>query len=120
MPQKRPFGTPEEEIEEFARRMINELEEIDFAYNRQDWLNFVADKMFATTGRTLTDAQLDALDRGRDSVFGMWGDVSIGPELPFITRPTQIRYRDLVTGRWTSRAAVSQSVLGLIKRGGAR
>jgi len=120
MPQKRPFGTPEEEIEAFARRMIHELEDIDYSYNRSDWLNFCADKMFETTGRTLTDAQLNALDMGRLSIVEMWGETGISPELPFITRPTQVRYRDLVTGRWTSKASVSESVLGLIKRGGAR
>lgn len=118
MPQKRPFGTPEEEIEEFARRMINELEDIDYSYNRQDWLDFVADKMFETTGRTLTDGQLDALDRGRDAVFGMWGDAGIHPETPFVTRPGVVRYRDVETGRWATKDSVAQDVLGLIKRGG--
>lgn len=120
MPQKRPFGTPEEEIEAFARRMINELEDIDYSYNRQDWLDFVADKMFETTGRTLTDGQLNALDAGRFDVISMWEDAGIHPETPFVTRPGVVRYRDVATGRWETRASVSVDVLGLIKRGGKR
>lgn len=120
MPQKRPFGTPEEEIEAFARRMIHAVEELDYANNRQAWLQFVSDKMWDTRGMTLTDRQLQILDEGRFSVIDMWGEAGFKRELPFVTRPQQIRYRDLTTGRFTSKAAVTVNITGLIKRGVTR
>lgn len=110
MPQKRPEGTPEAEIDEWARRMIHDVEDLDYTVSRQDWMEFVNNKLFWEKGAHGSDAQLAALDRGRFAAVGMYDDLGIHREQPFVTRPTQVRYRDVATGRWASQATIKTGI----------
>lgn len=116
MSQKRPEGTPEAEIDEWARRMIHDVEDLDYTLSRQDWMEFVNNKLFWEKGAHGTDAQLAALDRGRFSALGMYDDLVIHREQPFVTRPAQVRYRDVKTGRWKAEALIQIDISKLTGR----
>jgi len=117
MPSKRPEGTPDEEIEAWSMRMIADVEDLDYSLNRQDWLEFVNRKIYEESGVPATDAQLAALDTGRARVIGMFEDLGMSREQPFLTRETQVRYRDVETGRWTARSTLNVALGDIIPRG---
>lgn len=122
MPQKRPEGTPDEEIEEWARRMMSEVEDFDYTDTRQHWLEFVNNKLFEATGRHGSDSQLAALEGARFGVVDWRMGIAIDKEQPFTTRPDQVRYRDVTgliqkPGTWVSKANVGKYLYALTHPG---
>jgi len=81
-------------------RMIDKIEDLQFMYNLQDWLEFAADKITDKQGYELTDRQIRVLDEKRDLSFEVIPDrLSIRPE--FI-----VRYRG-EGGRFTTKKEVT-------------
>ncbi len=114
MTKRGAFHTPED-YEEFARRMIHDVEDLEQTFSRQEWLEFCNNKLFGEFGRHPTDATLGVLDAQRFNVAGLWEDAGFKYETPFITRPGQVRYRDVATGRFVGKVDVT-SILNLLVR----
>ena len=64
-------GTPLDELEEWAVRLINENfdEAVDALRGNDPWLTFVDAKLFAKTGFRATPSQLDAMSRQRSTML---------------------------------------------------
>lgn len=112
---KRSEGTPEEELEDFARRMIDEIEDFDQIGTAQDWQDFIRGKFLDKTGRELTEGQLTALEFGRMPLMEFREQVGLHGETPFVTRPEVVRYRDTTgifqkKGTWVSRAQAAARI----------
>jgi len=99
-----------EQYEEWARRMIHSVEDLEHAGDYFEWKEFCNNKLFEDKGFHATDAQLEALGDYRFDAYDMWADLDIKQEMPFISRPGQVRYRDLTTGRWSSKEAIKMDI----------
>lgn len=101
--------TPEE-AEDYARRMISTIEDLDNVGNSAEWNEFVSQKILGERGYEISARQADALEIGRGGAIQMWEDVGVKRETPFTTRPTQVRYRDTATGRWTGKTDINKAI----------
>ena len=112
MPSKRTGGTTEEEINDFTRRMIDEIEDFDYYYQSDTWKTFVNDKFTQKTGRILTHRQLESLEVSRLNLVDFQQALGVKAEFPFKSRPDVIRYRDVTgefqkTGTFVSRSQIA-------------
>ncbi len=93
MPEFFTYEIQDTEYEEFARRMIESIEDFDAIETRQSWLEFVRDKLSDIPGG-VTDGRLKAMTDARWSLAEWRDEMPIAKVTPFVTRPTQVRYRD--------------------------
>ena len=107
---KRKGGTPEEELEDFAKRMISDIDDFDAAADSASWMEFVQDKIDPSPG------QLDALITHRADVWSMQFDVGVGRAAYERTWGEQKVYTDAATGRFISKTTAQEKLKPFIPR----
>jgi len=101
-----------DEAEEWGRRMITWEDEPDYLATEIEWRTFVATKIRLQRGYRATEEQLRGLELARKMLIET---LQARPErVP--ERIPPIRYRDLPTGRFISRAEFMGRVRGIVRR----
>lgn len=107
---KRTGGTPEEELEDFAKRMISDIDDFDAAADSASWMEFVQDKIDPT------DAQLEALTNQRDNIWSLQFEVGVNRAVYERTWGEQKVYTDATTGRFISKTTAQEKLKPFIPR----
>jgi hypothetical protein len=109
---KRKEGTPEEELREFAQRMIEDVEDLDYTGSADDWQEFVSSKL--SDGGTL--AQLSALEEKRLDVWQT--QFTAGFQQEAYERPWGVQkvFREAATGRFIARASANEMLQKVLPR----
>lgn len=119
MGSKRPGGTPEEELEAWAMRMFDDVEDFWEAETEEQWRAFVEGKIMAAEHAPVTwhglQACLDAAERVRQDIFEQIPAIKteLGMESAFTTDLSRfIGYRDTTgefqrKGTFVSRAQIA-------------
>jgi len=114
---KRKGGTPIEEFEDWARRMIDDEEDFDAALTAQEWRDFLIDKHYSRGAVGLSgsvndmERQLEGLERGRQAVIDMRGTLSIKSE---VDKRGQYHIHG-AGGRFISKATAIEQIKGMAK-----
>ena len=124
MPEFFTYEIQDTEYEEFARRMIESFEDFDALEARQSWLEYVSDKLSDIPGG-VTDGRLTAMADARWSLAERRDEIPIAKVTPFLTRPTQVRYRDTTgliqkAGTWVALRNVDAYIFALTHPGRRR
>jgi hypothetical protein len=115
---KRKGGTPTEEIEAWARRMIDRVEDFEYATTQSAWRQFIDEKVGDGLGLSQIPGerikQLNAIEHGRMGVFELWDrlEIQVGT-----TKTGRTWYRDMSEegglvrrGQFISRAEISARI----------
>ncbi|GAJ15961.1 unnamed protein product, partial [marine sediment metagenome] len=86
-------------------------EDLDELWNADEWEDFVFNKLGIERGHYASPPQRAVLATGRSYLAGELMEAGFTTIRPFITRPEQVRIRDLVTGRFISWSDVQKAIV---------
>ena len=90
----------DEDLEDWARRFVQEAEEAGLLADAEEWEAFVASKLYNELGYEPTEGQFRLMDAARGVASPGLG---FGTEYVTPGRPELASFRDLATGRFISR-----------------
>lgn len=109
--------TPEEEIEAWARRMIDEVEDFEYIGTAAKWREFVDDKMGAPQDEYQREKQLDAIADGRLAAADFYTTLGIHlTDIHYKSGRVDYRYQDTTgdyqgRGTFVSRAQIAGRIV---------
>jgi len=108
MVEKTVVTVPDEEIEEWIKRMTSSVEDVGMMATDIEWEEYVSMKLFNERRLLPSQSQLDHFElmrEGAQSHLGFRTEVYLPPVLP------EYRFRDIATGRFISRTRAVETLL---------